>query len=233
MAIIYPTIEKIKKLKQKPTNGEWDLLYCLTWFLDDSFSVYFQPFLNGSLPDIIIIHPNKGVLIFEVKDYNLSSYQIVKGKWKLRMNGTILKSPYAQVSFYKNQLYDYIEGLAEDKVFNSKLFGIVQTAVYFHLETEAIAKAFVKDEETKYTETLGCDSLDEKSMAKLNYFRSEGNDHFSKKLYEKFKHFFQPSDHLLELGESINYSPKQLALSKSHPGKVRIKGGQVLGKRLF
>ena len=36
----------------------------------------FQPFLNGDLPDIIVMHKGGGVMIFEVKDWDLSNYHV-------------------------------------------------------------------------------------------------------------------------------------------------------------
>ena len=55
MAIFYPTIEKINQFKVQPTDGERTLLSFLERTLDDSFEVYFNPFLNGDRPDVLIM----------------------------------------------------------------------------------------------------------------------------------------------------------------------------------
>ena len=55
MAIFIPSIEDIKKLKVSPQEGELYLLNFLSKALDDSFEVYFNPYLNGDRPDVIII----------------------------------------------------------------------------------------------------------------------------------------------------------------------------------
>lgn len=55
MAILYPITEQIKQFKVQPEQGELHLLNFLNDNLDDSYEVYFQPFLNGDLPDIIIL----------------------------------------------------------------------------------------------------------------------------------------------------------------------------------
>ena len=47
MAIFYPSLEKILKFKVSATAGEWTLLNFLKNCLDNSFEVYFNPFLNG------------------------------------------------------------------------------------------------------------------------------------------------------------------------------------------
>ena len=45
MATFYPSIEKIKKLKVQPTPGEMALMNFLWKVLDDSYEVYFNPYL--------------------------------------------------------------------------------------------------------------------------------------------------------------------------------------------
>ena len=67
MAIFYPSIEKIQEFKVKPTIGEMTLLYFLKNVLDDSFEVYFNPFLNGDRPDVLIMRKDYGLMINEVK----------------------------------------------------------------------------------------------------------------------------------------------------------------------
>ena len=52
--------------------------------LDESFEVYFNPFMNGDRPDIVVMRKGQGVLIIEVKDYELDSYQLDdKKNWKV------------------------------------------------------------------------------------------------------------------------------------------------------
>lgn len=65
MSKVFPTLEQIDLLKVKPTDGERKLLHFLNSALDDTYEVYFQPFLNGDNPDIIILRENSGVMIIE------------------------------------------------------------------------------------------------------------------------------------------------------------------------
>ena len=55
MALFYPTIERIITMKVPPTEGELFLLRFLKEALDDSFEVYFNPYMNGDRPDIVIV----------------------------------------------------------------------------------------------------------------------------------------------------------------------------------
>ncbi len=68
MAKIFPTFENIERLKVQPTEGELFLLKYLEEKFPDDVEVYFQPFLNGDMPDIILLKKGVGATIIEVKD---------------------------------------------------------------------------------------------------------------------------------------------------------------------
>ena len=65
MAIFYPDINTISRFKVAPTNGEWALLDFLKNVLDDSYEVYFNPYLNGDRPDVLIMRKGrKGTFLY-------------------------------------------------------------------------------------------------------------------------------------------------------------------------
>jgi hypothetical protein len=70
MAQLFPSAPDFAK----STEGERHLLSALQRHLDDSYEIYFQPYLNGDNPDIVIVRRGCGVLVVEVKDWKLSSY---------------------------------------------------------------------------------------------------------------------------------------------------------------
>lgn len=166
MAELIPSLEKINNMKPKPTEGEYTLIKKLSEELGDDYKVYYQPFLNGDRPDVIVLKKNLGILIIEVKDWNLDCYSIGKevvgydnsigfdGKinenrkriiFRLKENNAIVGNPFDQVTRYKDDFYGpYIEELFMEKVNNKKIFGnLVKTAVYFHKENkESVNKRF-------------------------------------------------------------------------------------------
>lgn len=147
MAQIFPTIENIKRLKVKPTEGEWFLLNYLIETLDDNFEVYFQPFLNGDRPDIVIMKKGCGVVIIEVKDWNLSRYIVSnENNWYLKERKQYIKSPFQQVFSYKSNLFSlHINGLLEKKLHNPNLYKIITPFVYFHNQTKkSIDELFIE-----------------------------------------------------------------------------------------
>ena len=106
MAIFYPPLEEIKKFRKKPEEGELHLLQFLT-YLDDEYEVFFNSFLNGDRPDVVIMKRDGGVMIIEVKDINLANYYLdEKNRWRVRANGRPTRSPLDQVLKY-NRLNAY------------------------------------------------------------------------------------------------------------------------------
>ena len=73
MAQVFPTIENIEALKVKPTPGEWFLLKYLANKMPHHVEIYFQPYFNGDMPDVILMSKGIGVAIIEVKDWDLNS----------------------------------------------------------------------------------------------------------------------------------------------------------------
>ena len=138
MALIFPSIENIERLKVTPQPGEWFLLKHLIDTLDDSFEIYFQPFLNGDRPDIILMKEKSGVVIIEVKDWLLKNYSVSKKQgnrpidWYLKKNGSKIKSPLRQLTKYKDNMFNlHIDGLHDELRENMKVYGVVKLAVCF------------------------------------------------------------------------------------------------------
>lgn len=134
MAELYPSLETTESLKVKPTDGEFFLLKYLIQKFSDDYEVYFQPFLNGDMPDIILMRRDCGVIILEVKDWLLGNYIIdYQNAWHLKKNDQSVKSPFRQAFGYKSNMFDlHISGLAEKNVLNKYVYNIIKPYVYFH-----------------------------------------------------------------------------------------------------
>ena len=91
MAILIPERNVIEQQKVSPTSGEITLINFLETTLNDEYEIYYQPYLNGKNPDVILIRKGGGVLIIEVKDWNLTHYYIDNsGDWRLRENNAYI-----------------------------------------------------------------------------------------------------------------------------------------------
>ncbi|WZB76969.1 nuclease-related domain-containing protein [Achromobacter insuavis] len=117
MAILIPNLAAAQAAKQKPTEGEVFLLEFLETHFDDQVDVYFQPCFNGDRPDIVLMSPTMGVVIIEVKDWNLDLYTIDSdNKWavSLATGSQRVKSPFQQAYSYKKNFFEvHVNGLLE------------------------------------------------------------------------------------------------------------------------
>lgn len=146
MATLIPSYEKVLTMKVKPEEGELHLLKFLDKELDSSFEVYFNPFMNGDRPDIVIMRKGYGVMVIEVKDYNLDLYELDDRKnFVIKSNkAKTYKSPISQVLKYKDNLYElHIDKLLEKKIKDIRNFNIVSSVVYFHNATPSKIEDFL------------------------------------------------------------------------------------------
>lgn len=246
MAKLFPSLEQFSNLRQKPTEGESHFINFLINNLDDSYEIYFQPFLNGDRPDIILMRENSGVIIIEVKDWHLEHYRLnQKKQWEVTQNREDwhgIKSPIDQVLAYKQNLYDlHIENLLEKNIKESNHWAIVSCAVYFHWETEEKINNFLtanfKGDQgyfnfLSHQIILGHNSLTKEKFNKILYkhYLSRKSLYFDEQLYHSFKRHLQPPYHTKEEGKEFNYTPRQQELIISKIGQQKAKGAAGSGK---
>ena len=225
MAIFYPSLDIIKKFKVQPTEGEWTLLDFLGKALDDSYEVYFNPYLNGDRPDVLIMRKGYGVMVIEVKDWNLDNFYLnEKKKWIYIPSNSVVKSPIDQVIKYKNNLFDlHVPDLLQVKIKDFRNFNIVSCAVYFHCASKSYLEKMLvepyKDDKKYQTflkyniDFMGYDSLNQEEFNVLlekRYLVADRPSWFFKdNLYDNFKRLLSPPLHLRAQGEPYNYSDKQ------------------------
>lgn len=248
MATLIPSYDKILSLKVKPEDGELHLLKFLDLQLDESFEIYFNPYMNGDRPDIVIMRKGFGVMVIEVKDYNLNLYKLDERKnFVIKSNNAkTSKSPISQVLKYKDNLYElHIDKLLEKKIKDIRNFNMVCSAVYFHNAnseqiTELLVSPFKEDfnyqKFLKYNiDLIGRDNLNELDFNKIlknRYLKADKISFlFTDDIYESFKRFLKPPIHLKEQGREVRYSQKQMEIIyESNKKEQRIKGVVGSGK---
>lgn len=138
MAEVYPDFENMHRLKVKPTEGELHILEYLSANLGSEYEIYFQPFLNGDMPDIIVMRKKCGALIIEVKDWNLSAYHVdADNKWRVNNSNQFIRSPAQQAFGYKNNIFNlHVSSLAERYALDKRFYSTIKAFVYFHEATK-------------------------------------------------------------------------------------------------
>lgn len=249
MAIFIPTLQQIQQAKVTPEPGEIHLLNFLSETLDDTFEVFFNPYMNGDRPDIVIMKKGQGILIVEVKDYNLDHYELDNRKnWRVKSRGGsyTIKSPISQVLRYKENIFNlHVEKLLNLKIKDIRHFNTVSCCVYFHNATETKIKEFLVDpfmEDQKYkdflkynVDFLGRDSLNSEFFSeflKKRYMISaRPSIFFTDVIYKSCSLLLKPPMHLKEDGKHFIYSPEQQRIIyEQERNELRVKGVMGSGK---
>ncbi|MCP2041918.1 hypothetical protein L1281_002536 [Neisseria sp. HSC-16F19] len=240
MAVLIPSREIINKQRVAPTQGENTLLDFLQKSLNDEYEIYYQPFLNGQNPDIVLMRKGGGVLIFEVKDWNLEHYYIDQhGDWRLRKNNNYIPSPFNQVDAYKKKMQQLNYRFMYENIINKNVYGVIKTAVYFHNTTHNEILSFIENNRNnkrdKYIQIIGCDNLNKDFLFNLLHesYISRTSWIFSDELYKSIKRYLKPTFHQAEISQEVSYTPEQMQLIVSEQGKKqKIKGSAGSGKTL-
>lgn len=100
-------------IRSTATAGERILFRTLRSVLPEDYIVYFEPDIRGKRPDFVIIGPDLGLIVLEVKDYTKNTlFQLNNDTWTLLCsNGeqTQVKSPYKQAKDYMFHIADTLK----------------------------------------------------------------------------------------------------------------------------
>ena len=246
MAKLYPPLEIIDEMTPAPTAGERKLLEFLHQNYNDEYEVFFQPFLNEARPDVVLMRKGGGIIIFEVKDWDLGNYKSTPtGTWIVRANGSRMRyTPIRQVVSYKDKLFSLNSGeLFRRRTINGDRYSwsLVNCAVFFHGSTAAAVHALcypdnITEKNKKFLEhvnLLGDDSLTKGKMDEV--FKrtriSSCSRYFTTDIYDDLHRILKPDVHTIEMGIAYELSPAQRALVVSEAkARKRIKGVAGSGK---
>lgn len=246
MAKIYPSLEVIENLKPAPTEGEWKLLNFLSENYNDEYEVFFQPFLNEARPDIVVMRKGGGVVIFEVKDWDLNNYSSTpSGTWIVKANGSKMhNTPIRQVVSYKEKLYSInSEKLLRLRTINGvkKCWSLVSCAVFFHKSVQATVEQLcfpehITAKNENFIKHIGLFADDSLTKSRMDMFfnrayLSRSSYFFSDDIYDDLHWILKPDVHTIEQGIKYNLSEAQRKLAISVAGeRKRIKGVAGAGK---
>lgn len=100
-------------IRTSATTGERLLFRTLKEYLPDDYIVYFEPEIKGVRPDFVIIGPDIGLLVLEVKDYTSNTlYQLNQDQWTIQStsgNLHTVKSPLVQAREYAFKVVDVLK----------------------------------------------------------------------------------------------------------------------------
>ncbi|WP_139991867.1 3'-5' exonuclease [Paenibacillus paridis] len=108
MAYMIPEV-----IRTSATTGERLLFRTLKDHLPSDYVVYYEPEIQGRRPDFVIIGPDLGLVVLEVKDYTKSTlYQINQDEWLLHTSSgrmETVKNPYKQARDNARHVVDQLK----------------------------------------------------------------------------------------------------------------------------
>ncbi|WP_312476665.1 3'-5' exonuclease [Neobacillus sp.] len=111
MAITIP-----ETIRSSATAGERLFFRTLKTYLPDDYIVYFEPEIQGRRPDFVIIGPDLGIVVLEVKDYTRNTLlQINHDEWHIVATSgeqAVVKSPIKQA---RDNMFHVVDALKRDK----------------------------------------------------------------------------------------------------------------------
>lgn len=137
MRIVSPPANDLAVLRQPLTRGEQMVFDVFNQHLSPEWEIYIQPHLNGLRPDFVILNPDVGIAVFEVKDWNLSAmhYGVDEREGKppllwAEKDGTRFslqkENPVEKVHLYRNEIFEiYCPRLKQGPGFATITAGII------------------------------------------------------------------------------------------------------------
>ena len=100
-------------IRSSATAGERLLFRTLKEYLPDDYIVYYEPDIHGKRPDFVVMGPDLGILVLEVKDYTKNTlFQLNHDEWILLTSSgeqRKTKSPLKQARDYMFHLVDHLK----------------------------------------------------------------------------------------------------------------------------
>lgn len=225
MAKFFPSLQEIKAYEIcKPTAGELQLLHILS-ALDDSYNVYYNPYIAPNLEDVIVVMSERlGVLLIRTVDRDvLQMYASPKLK---------IPSPFEEVKAVYNHLFKQFPPLCEQFLRTSK-------SCYRALVKQYVFFSDCSDDDIKNMKFQSVDYVDHWSRVNassiIHTIQSRYQTEFPPQLQTDFHALFAPSVEMAEQHSSFQLTEKQQELSEyraNRPRVTKIRGIAGSGKTL-
>ena len=248
---VSPPPQELAKLRQPLTRGERLVFDVFNKYLSPKWEIYIQPHLNGLRPDFVILNPDVGIAVFEVKDWDLSAMQygvearterppLLWGEKDGKRFSLQKENPVEKVHLYRNELFEiYCPRLKRGAGFAAITAGIIfpfcserqlQTLFTPCLEYRGMT------EYPGYSPLSGMESV---VNADLNRIFPEGKRFSSKVMSESLikdlRNWLVEPDAAATQRLPIELDKTQLAFvtSRTQSGYRRIRGAAGSGKSLI
>lgn len=246
--IISPARDQFSTLRQPLTDGERRVLELFDATLDPAWEIYIQPHLNGLRPDFVLLNPNVGVAVFEVKDWNLDAMHYfttgtrppeLRGRKDGRSFSLQSQNPIAKVNYYRDAIYKlYCPRLEQSAGFAAITAGVIFPFAETRRVRELFSSFITHSEDDPYARYQPITGAEDLSAGEIGKIFPESSRRSSKVMREEFaadlRGWLVEPDFSITQRQALELDPNQRMLveDRTASGYRRIKGAAGSGKSL-
>ncbi len=251
--VIDPPLADLSRLRQPLNDGERRVLDWFIEILPTEWEIYIQPHLNGLRPDFVLLHPRRGMAVYEVKDWNLQGmdYFVKHDRDGPRLMGHKdgkafplgARDPVAAIDRYKREMHGlYVPSLSAARGFGSIVAGVIFTSATTRDAENLLRPLRDAKAHTKYPKLypiIGAELLeshDEAALRTLLNSARRTDDRMSDRVAIDLRHWLvEPSfsrDQRVPLAQLLTPKQKSLCVNKESVRFRRVKGPAGSGKSL-
>lgn len=249
---IHPPLDEISQLRQPLTTGERAVLDLFVRRLSPGWEIYVQPHLNGLRPDFVLLNPNIGIGVFEVKDWDLDamSYRNESSPRSKDQSPTpvlratregntfdVWPNPVWQLRRYKEEIHQlYCPRLAQRNG-----FAVITAGLIFPFASRDRVVALMAPHQTEeerdtfsqYSPISGCEAISEGRLDKVFPESSRQSSHYMTPDHaDDLRGWLVEPDFSVTQRAPLEMDARQrsLADTRTESGYRRIKGPAGSGK---
>ncbi len=240
MGRIFPSWDDLNNLRPPLTEGECGLARFLDDNLPEGWRIYVQPYINDMRPDVVVVNPGIGMVVFEVKDWQLSRYAFQGDRLiaTTTTNKWIEEDPARKASWYAKSLYEQF--LVSDEAVvppgtppNNEM--MCRAVVYFHgVTTDRVEGLY--GQRAKNVIKAGSDLLTPSGLGKLVPYNWLRRSQFVRdaqvEALDRVHAWLVPPNHAISRLRPTVLAPGQAQYAKPGSGFRRIRGVAGAGKTI-
>jgi hypothetical protein len=246
MRVVEPPLSALKSLRQPMTDGEQKVFNLFNEHLSDNWEIYVQPHLNGLRPDFVLLNPEIGIAVFEVKDWNLNAMRYFtrespsghrelwaeKDGKEFRRKG---RNPVTQISLYQDEIYGLYCPRMQKKAGHAAITAGIIFPFAPKIDVVKLLSPFLTDTMIRYMPVSGFEAIRDGDISEIfPEARPPSSRLMSEDLAKDLRGWLVEPDFAStqRVPLEMDRNQRQLAETRTETGYRRIKGPAGSGKSL-
>lgn len=251
--IVDPPLTALASLRQPLNEGERGVLDWFTEILPTEWEIYIQPHLNGLRPDFVLLHPQCGIAVYEVKDWNLHGLDYfvdhdrntprLMGRTDGKAFSLARQDPVAAIDRYKREIHGlYVPSLPGKSGFGSIVAGVIFTSATTRDAEDLLHPLRNAKGHTQFPRlypVIGAELLHRRDKGALRILLSSAwriDDRMNERVATELRHWLvEPAfarDQRVPLAQLLTPRQRALCVNKEGVRFRRVKGPAGSGKSL-